>query len=74
MKTVFDTFDRQFLGKIESLAEKLAAISMRFGFTIVNKFFQELKAGQARAGLRLLTRRQLDDIGLTPFDRDQLLN
>jgi hypothetical protein len=40
---------------------------------IVNKFLGAIELSSGRQGLRDLDRRLLEDIGLTPFDRDQLL-
>jgi uncharacterized protein YjiS (DUF1127 family) len=74
MKTTFASPDRSPLEKIETLGAKPARIMIDAVAAIVNKFFQELEAAQDRDALRRLTRRQLDDIGLAPFDRDRLLS
>jgi hypothetical protein len=73
MKTSFASPNRRSSGIFETLWIKSARMLIGAASSIVNKIFQEFEAAHDRDALRVLTRRQLDDIGLSPFDRDRLL-
>jgi len=73
MKTSFASPNRHSMGIAEGFSAKTMRILISSAATIVNKFFQEFEAAHDRDALRVLNRRQLDDIGLSPFDRDRLL-
>jgi hypothetical protein len=73
MKMSSASQNRASSGIFETFWVKPARILIGAASIIVNKIFQEFETVHDRDALRLLTRRQLDDIGLSPFDRDRLL-
>jgi uncharacterized protein YjiS (DUF1127 family) len=74
MKTSFASPNRPQLDKIQTFGARPAKVLLGVAALIVNKILQGIEAAQEREALRRLTRQQLDDIGLSPFDRDRLLN
>jgi uncharacterized protein YjiS (DUF1127 family) len=74
MRTSFASPNPSHTDGTETFGAKLGRTLIGAAAAIVNKFFQALEAAQDREALRRLTRQQLDDIGLSPFDRDRLLS
>jgi uncharacterized protein YjiS (DUF1127 family) len=74
MKTSFASPNQPQLDKIETFSANPAKILFGAAALIVNKILHEMEAAQERQALRRLTRQQLEDIGLSPFDRDRLLS
>jgi uncharacterized protein YjiS (DUF1127 family) len=73
MKAVITCLAVESADKFDNPAHRQPWIISAVRSNIVNKFLHAAETSRGRQGLRDLNRRLLDDIGLTPFDRDQLV-
>jgi uncharacterized protein YjiS (DUF1127 family) len=73
MKATITCLTAESADKFENSARKPTRTLFDIGSYIVNKFLHAIETSNGRQQLRDLNRRLLDDIGVTPFDRDQLV-
>ena len=73
MRTVLAVYGRP-SSNIADLSARSTPVVRSAASQIVNKFLLEREAARGRQALRALDRRLLDDIGLTPNERDRLLD
>jgi uncharacterized protein YjiS (DUF1127 family) len=74
MRTLLTVFGRPPSSNIADLSARRTPVVRGLVLQIVNKFLLEGEAARGRQALRALDRRLLDDVGLTPFERDRLLD